>query len=209
MRASEAVLGGYLSGNHGGRPTVEGSLSLDLYAMLRGATLLRDDVRSGRIVFSDGYTGEQLGWIGYFANLDERQGRMRLIHGSGKGPRDYWVDLTTTEQPFGGRRWWFVCSITRRRVSKLYLPAGAITFASRQAYRLGYRSQRGTAADRALRQSFKLREKLGCEDKWRKPKWMRWATFDRYSERVERLEGISDENLCSLIARLRKRSGRF
>jgi hypothetical protein len=209
VRASEAAVGGYLSGNHGGQPTVEASLFLDLYAMLRGGTLLRDDVRSGRIVFSNGYTGERIGWISYFANLDELRGRMRLTHGSGHLARDYWVDLTTTEQPLGGRRWWFICPVTGRRVRKLYLPPGAITFASRQAYRLGYCSQRETAAGRSLSQSFKLRAKLGCEDEWRKPKWMRWATFHRYSERLERLERICDVNFFSVVARLTRRSGRF
>jgi len=39
---------------------------------------------------------------------------------------------------------------TGRRAAKLYLPNGAFTFASRQAYGLAYRSQRETSHDRAL-----------------------------------------------------------
>ncbi len=74
---------------------------------------------------------------------------------------DYLIHLETTAQPFGGRRWWWICPRTGRRAVKLYLPNGAFTFASRQAYRLAYRSQRETARDRALRRAFKLREKLG------------------------------------------------
>jgi hypothetical protein len=74
-----------------------------------------------------------------------------------------WIQLETTPQPFGGRRWWFVCPRTGRRVAKLYLPSGAFTFASRQAYRLAYRSQRETPYDRALRRGFKLRGKLGAD----------------------------------------------
>ena len=53
-------------------------------------------------------------------------------------------------------------------------------FASRQAYGLGYRSQRETSYDRALRQAFKLRGRLGGRggigDDIAKPKWMRWPT---------------------------------
>ena len=40
-------------------------------------------------------------------------------------------------QPFGGRRWWFICPRTGRRVLKLHKPSGALTFASRQAYITG------------------------------------------------------------------------
>ena len=43
------------------------------------------------------------------------------------------IQLETTPQPFGGRRWWFVCPRAGRRAAKLYLPNGVFTFASRQA----------------------------------------------------------------------------
>ena len=69
------------------------------------------------------------------------------------------------------------------RAAKLYLPDGAFTFASRQAYRLAYRSQREAPHNRALRRAFKLRDKLGADggigDFVPKPKWMRWPTYDR------------------------------
>src|SRR4051794_13966265 len=29
---------------------------------------------------------------------------------------DYWIELATTPQPFGGRRWWFVCPQDRRQL---------------------------------------------------------------------------------------------
>jgi hypothetical protein len=74
---------------------------------------------------------------------------------------DYWIQLETTPQPFGGRRWRFVCPRTGRRAAKLYLPNGAFTFASRQAYRLAYRSQREAPHDRALRRAFKCEASSG------------------------------------------------
>ena len=99
-----------------------------------------------------------------------------------------------TPQPFGGRRWWFVCPRTGRRAVNLYLPNGAFSFASRQAYRLTYRSQRETSYDRALRRAFKLRGKLGADggvgDYVPKPKWMRWPTYDRKLEEVFAAEGV-------------------
>ena len=48
-----------------------------------------------------------------------------------------------------GRRWWFVCPKTAKRVSKVYMPPGAVTFASRGAHRLAYKSQRETPFARA------------------------------------------------------------
>ena len=47
---------------------------------------------------------------------------------------DYRIRLVTTEQTYGGRRWWFLCPLARqdggppRRVAKLYLPPGGSYF---------------------------------------------------------------------------------
>ena len=90
-----------------------------------------------------------------------------------KGESDYWISLETTLQPFGGRRWWLICPRTGRRVAKLYLPSGAFTFASRQAYRLAYACQREPGHERALRRAFKLvassGRKVESENTWQNP----------------------------------------
>src|ERR1700722_8091508 len=170
-------MGGYGSGRSGGRPTTEDGLTLRL------STLPRDRpgcAWSGSITWTDTRTGEQSGSISYNAFLRQETGRLRLRYTTTRwdGERresDYWIELETTPQPFGGRRWWFICPRTGRRAAKLYLPNGAFTFASRQAYRLAYRSQRETSYDRALRRAFKLRDRLGGRggigDHIAKPKW--------------------------------------
>lgn len=125
---------------------------------------------------------------------------------------DYWVQLEALSQPFGGRRWWFVCPKTGRWAAKLYLPNGAFTFASRQAYRLAYRSQRETPHDRASRRAFKLRGKLGgtggIGDYISKPKWMRWRTYDRKLEEIAGAEEIVDAHLAAFLGKLTRCSGR-
>jgi hypothetical protein len=78
-----------------------------------------------------------------------------------KHDSDCTITLEATIQPFGGRRWWFRCPRSGDLVSKLYLPDGAYTFASRRAYRLGYRSQRETPRDRSITRAFMLRDRLG------------------------------------------------
>jgi hypothetical protein len=57
-------------------------------------------------------------------------------------PEYYTVTLVSTVPHYGGRRWWFICPIKKIRVSKLYLPPNATTFASRKAHDLTYRSCR-------------------------------------------------------------------
>ena len=85
-------------------------------------------------------------------------------------------------------------------------------FASRQAYGLGYRSQRETSYDRALRQAFKLRGRLGGRggigDDIAKPKWMRWPTYERKLEEVAAAEEVVDAHLLAFVRKLDRRLGR-
>lgn len=96
----------------------------------------------------------------------------------------YRVNLATTAPPWGGVRFWFLCPATGRRTQKLYLPRGGANFLSRQAYKLGYGVQRVGPLDRAHIARRRILAKLGDPDCPRfqvpeKPKWMRWAAYDR------------------------------
>lgn len=165
------------------------------------------------LVWTNSATGERVGSIGYEAHIGHESGRVRLKYTTTrwdgeKRESDYWIELETTAQPFGGRRWWFVCPRTRRRVAKLYLPNGAFTFASRQAYRLAYACQREQPYDRALRRAFKLRGKLGgtggLETYIAKPKWMRMRTYDRKLEEIFAAEEIVDAYLAGFVQKLER-----
>jgi hypothetical protein len=208
-------MGGYGSGRSGGRPTVEDGLTLNLNKLIRERTFCPNQERSGSIVWTNSVTGERTAWISYRATLGEEHGRVRLTYTSahpwsGATHRsDYWIALTTTPQPFGGRRWWFICPKRGDLVAKLHLPPGATTFASRRAYRLTYKSQRESPNDRAISRAFKLRRKLGSDGgigaRIRKPKGMRWRTFAREMAKVEAAESICDANLIRFVERLTKR----
>ncbi len=39
-----------------------------------------------------------------------------------------------------------------------------------------------------------------------KPKWMRWATYNRYVERFERYEAVLDRAALALVTKLVRRS---
>jgi hypothetical protein len=159
-------MGGFGSGPSGGRPTVQDALSLDINQLRHDRFIRPGQGWGGALKWSDPYTGRNSSSVGYESHLGTEQGRLRLVYtrtGSDgtKQNADYWIDLATTAQPFGGRRWWFVCPQTKKLVSKLYLAPGALIFASRGAYRLAYHSQRETPRDRSLSRAFKARRRLG------------------------------------------------
>ena len=211
-------MGGYNSGNHGGRPTIEASLALNLPKLLRDGLARPNCTRHGSLIWTNTDTGEQTASIRYETHLGDTSGRMRLLYTSTdywtgeKRAQDYWIQLEAAPQPFGGLRWWFLCPKRGDRVAKLYLPTGAHTFASRQAYRLGYRSQRESPRDRALSQAFKLRRCLGDDggigEYIPKPKGMHRATFDRAMNRIEVAEDVVGAHTILLFNRLAKHSRR-
>ena len=207
---------GYGSGRSAGRPTTESGLTLTLSKLLRDGLFRCRCVRAGSLIWTTTATAERIGSIGYEAHLGEKNGRVRLHYTTTRGDgekreSDYWIQLETTPQPFGGRRWWFICPQTGVRAAKLYLPNGAFTFASRQAYRLEYARQREPAHDRALRRAFKLRGHLGAEggigDSVAKPKWMRWRTYNHKLEEIFAAEEVVDAYLDNFVDKLNRRSG--
>jgi hypothetical protein len=105
-------MGGIGSGNHGGKPTVKDGLVLDLNRLIRQDLITSSGFRVGSINWSEVSSGRQVATIGYEARLGEESGWPRLHytvtdHRSGeKAYHDYWEEVTTTPQPFGGRRWW-------------------------------------------------------------------------------------------------------
>ncbi len=205
-------MGGYGSGRTGGRPTTESGLTLTLSKLLRDKLFRPGSACYSSLIWTDTSTGERIGSIGYEAHLGPDSGRVRLKYTTTrwdgeKRESDYWIQLETTPQPFGGRRWWFICPQTGGRARKLYLPTGAFTFASRQAYRLAYACQRESARDRASRRAFKLRGKLGGEggigDSIPKPKWMRWPTYERKLAEIFAAEEVVEAYLGAALDELK------
>lgn len=206
-------MGGYNSGRHGARSALDSDLVLDINKLRRDG-LLRS--HRGSLNWTETDTGRQVASIGFDVQIeDETRGWVRLHYvvtawDGQKRSSDYRVYLVSTAQPFGGRRWWFICPRIGDRVSKLYKPAGASTFLSREAHGRGYRSQRRTPYDQAINQAFKLRRQLGDHGAiddlvWQKPKWMRRRTFDRKVERIETVEARVNSRIANFMARLARR----
>ena len=93
----------------------------------------------------------------------------------------------------------------------LWRPPGARRFCSRQAWgrQVAYRSQFQGASDRAYLGKERIKARLiGDLDpaEWDlppKPRWMRWATYNRYVERFDDYEESLDKaSISSVLKRL-------
>ena len=134
-----------------GKATVEDGLTLNINKLVREGNIRPGGWRSGSLRWRCVPSEEEVGSIGYEANLIDQLGAWMRLHYRVDGEQqDYRVPLETTRPNYGGRRWWFRCPATGHRVAKLHLPPGGTIFAARRAYGLAYQSQRERSHDRAL-----------------------------------------------------------
>ena len=156
-------MGGITSGRTGGSAVVEDGLRLDM-AHLNRSQLIRPGHRLvSTLDWRSSGTGRLMATIVIAADLrDLAAASVRLLYTVTRDGspvhHDCRVDLEAAEPRYGGLRWWFICPLTDRRVRVLCLPPEGTVFASRHAFGLGYRSQRQTAADRAIARARAVRE---------------------------------------------------
>jgi len=105
--------------------------------------------RWGDMKWTDG-CGEETGSIGFRIWIEGLVGEIRLQYTQTQGYKgekeylDYPVRLVATPCRYGGKRWWFICPLSkdgiacRRRTLKLYL--GGKYFGCRHCYDLTYES---------------------------------------------------------------------
>ena len=205
-------MGGYGSGRSGGRPTSEACASFTLTTTLLARARLRPGMKGTfTITYSEGgdtfpvaVTIDTTGTTYRFIELAHAQRTSSAL------PQRYQVALQTSPQPLGGLRWWYICPQRGRRCTKLFLPRGGHRFWSRQAYDLGYASQREGAQDRAQRQAIRTYRALSGEGNWRngapaKPKWMRWRTYDRLAAKLDHYNDAFEANWMVAVSRLLQR----
>lgn len=180
--------------------TVEDHRQLCIFS-LRREGVLRDGY-STSWVWRDPETLEETGRIG----LRVSASALHLDYKARWGMGD-WQDvsdtifLSKTRPAKGGFRWWFVCPGCNTRRAQLYLHT---VFRCRACLGLRYSSQLEALYDRDLRRLFKRRQRLGgyggtYEPFPAKPKWMRWATYERlYGEDMDDLVSIDRHTLAFL-----------
>lgn len=195
-------MGGYGSGRRYGNPVAEESLRIDIAWMVRTRRAIPGSRVWGNLSWTCG--GKPSGNINFTCDMTDLENAYLELHfkvtrhSTGQSTDHVQrIYLSYTVPNFGGKRWWMHCPRTGVRVQKLYCPAGAELFASRKAYRIGYRSQRVTDRDAIFERLFRIQKKLGCEEGWgnwiRRPKGMHHKTFERYLDEYEYLD-----NLCAV-----------
>jgi hypothetical protein len=119
------------------------------------------------------------------------------------------VFLCPSRRHLGGCQWYAVCPRTRERARVLWKPPGASYFASRHAWKrqVAYQSQFLDPIARAWRMQEKIKSRLIGDlnpDEWDlppKPKWMRWATYNRLEARFDEQEHVKDVQLLKWLGR--------
>lgn len=184
-------MGGYGSGRQYGRPIAEHCLKIDLAWMMRKGLAVPGGWRAGKLAWT--CNGQPHGDISYSCDMSDPERsvlELRFTTGASRGdPKDHVqrIHLSYTVPKLGGKRWWMHCPVNGQRVGKLYVPPGGDIFASRKAWRIGYKSQRVSRRDAAFERLFRLQRRLGCSEGWgaypSRPKGMHHRTYERLMDR--------------------------
>jgi len=116
------------------------------------------------------------------------------------------VYLAWTDCNYGGQRAWFVCPHCQQRRGVLYFVGTVVR--CRECFCFIHRTKRVGFATRAAWRSITIRKKLGWEPRYKgergyKPKWMRWATYDRLIQKLSFYEEKADNRLWREIESLK------
>jgi hypothetical protein len=186
------------------------ALKLDINCLARRGLISPGSTTGPHSIRWMNSTGEVIasGWIS--ADMEGDAEGWLNIH---IGELEQTITLVTMPRHYGGRQWFFVCPVTNRRASVLWLPRGAQHFASSHAWpgQVAHRSQFMTPIDRAHLGMERIKQRLIGEldpEEWDlppKPKWMRWKTYHRLVEQFERYEAALDAATLSRAIKLLRR----
>lgn len=148
---------------------------------------------SGTWSWSNSYTGERTGSIGY--SIEE--GAAVLSYSLNGEPRRQRVPILRTPCNYGNTRSWFACPQCATRVAVIYLRRGG--FCCRKCARVAYYSQSEDAVGRAWRVQRKAEARLG--ENWARPKGMHTKTRERLLETIWRCEEVRDRAIGQFMLR--------
>ena len=189
------------------RACLEEGLKLNLNKLMRDGCIAPNARTSWMSSWTDCYTGGEIAHAYFTARVTELEGSLLIRMDESEQS----VVLTPRPRHFGGQQWYFVCTVTNRLASVLWMPLGASRFCSRHAWgnrRVAYASQFLDRDNRAHRGKAKIKKRLigDCDpDEWDlppKPKWMRWRTYNRYVERFDAYEANLDSGIEEPVTKL-------
>ena len=189
------------------RVCLQDGLKLDLNRLARKGFIRRGaNIGLRGITWSHSYWGDIGSGMISADMVGPVEGWFRIQLGS----LDQRIRLVSRPRHFGGRQWYFVCPVMNRIVSVLWKPNGATRFSSRQTWRrqVAYQSQFNDATSRAHAGKARIKSRLIARldpEQWDlppKPKWMRWATYNRYERKFDAYEEVLDYGCYALLAKL-------
>lgn len=121
---------------------------------------------------------------------------IRLNYSAGDKDASQTIQTTTTPCAYGGSRRWFSCPTCTGRCEVLFMRSGR--FACRSCQRVSYRSQSGSEHDRLNTRYHRLNNLVAAG----KPKWQRWATFDRLEDKLRQADYLATRSLMYFVERL-------
>ena len=187
------------------RACLEDGLKLDLNKLVRDACWHGDSQPCNVCTqWTSNIGGELASALITIQKEGENRGYLKLVL---VGEFEQWLDIIAQPRHFGGRHWYFVCPVTRKKCSVVWLPPGADAFCSRQAWakKVAYSTQFETPFNRAISAREKVKSRLiGDLDprQWElppKPKWMRWGTYQRLAERYLSQQGKIDHIMAEYV----------
>jgi hypothetical protein len=139
--------------------------------------------------------------------VQKRHLKLQYVHvsaGEEREPVECVVPIVDAPCNYGGLRRWLRCPECKRRIAIIYISRSC---ACRHCHELVYSSQRESAGDRERQRAQNIRMRLGGSANLftgfpERPKWMRWATYQRLQH-----EAYEDEirNLAHLKSMFEKR----
>jgi hypothetical protein len=192
------------------RVCLQDGLKLDLNQLARnGFVRFGSNTLNRGIAWTSSYWGEVASGVISADMSNEHIGWLRIVIGG----LDQRITLFPRPRHFGGHQWYFVCPSTNRLASVLWKPSGATQFCSRQTWgrQVAYQSQFNDPTSRAHAGKARIKNRLissSDPDEWDlppKPKWMRWATYNRHERQYEHYEGLLLEGFTGLVAKLKAR----
>ena len=152
--------------------TVESGITLAATDIKRGINAVVSGEAlawAGISTWSNVATGKQTASISYEIRWLGATPYLKPSYKTGDNSYTYQIFLTDTTPNYGGRRWWFICPLSRnekpcgRRVGKLYLPNGSVYFGCRHCHNLTYQSTREELADKVDSRLYKIRRRMRAE----------------------------------------------
>jgi len=164
------------------QPTLENYRCLDINLMSQEGAIKEGALVKGQWVWSDVETDEESSSIGYNSNTKDENNLYLKVSYTLTDSRlkfDYKIRLSTSKPYYGGKRYWFLCPVTEKRVSKLYLIPSDGHFVSRHVYKILYASQMKGELDRAIDKKWKIISKTDGHTYPIRPKGMHHKTFNK------------------------------